>query len=83
MGYHGAQKHEKEFSLMTTSTYTVSGMTCEHCVRAVTEELAKLDGVGSVEVDLATGAVTVASQAPLDDRAVAAAVDDAGYELAP
>jgi copper chaperone len=76
-------EHEKEFCAMTISTYTVSGMTCEHCVRAVTEELAKVDGVGAVEVDLATGAVTVASDAPLDDRAVATAVDEAGYELAP
>ena len=67
---------------MTTTAYTVAGMSCEHCVRAVTEELTKLDGVRRVEVDLASGAVSVESDAPLDDAAVAAAVDEAGYEVA-
>jgi copper chaperone CopZ len=65
-----------------TTTYTVTGMTCSHCVRAVTEELSALDGVLSVEVDLDTGEVAVASEEPLDRSAVAAAVDEAGYELA-
>jgi copper chaperone CopZ len=58
-------------------------MTCGHCVRAVTEELLKLDGVGTVEIDLATGATVVTSDGPLDDAAVAAAVDEAGYEVVP
>ena len=66
---------------MTTSTYTVTGMTCEHCVRAVSEEVGRLEGVQRVEVDLAAGAVTVESSAALDDAAVAAAVDEAGYEV--
>jgi copper ion binding protein len=66
---------------MTTTTYTVSGMTCGHCVAAVTEELSKLDGVTRVEVDLASGRVTVESDRPLDGAAVAAAVDEAGYAL--
>ncbi|GAA1808716.1 heavy-metal-associated domain-containing protein [Planosporangium flavigriseum] len=66
---------------MATTTYTVSGMTCGHCVNAVTEELSQLDGVTDVRVDLASGAVTVTSAAPLDDTAVAAAVDEAGYQL--
>jgi copper chaperone len=66
---------------MTTSTYQVKGMTCGHCVSAVSGEIGQLDGVRSVDVDLATGAVTVTSDAPLDVRAVAAAVDEAGYEL--
>ena len=66
---------------MTTATYTVTGMTCDHCVRAVTEEVSKLDGVQDVHVDLATGAVTVASTQPLDDARVRAAVDEAGYEV--
>lgn len=66
---------------MTRTTYPVSGMTCEHCVRAVTEELAKLDGVTGVQVDLAAGTATVTSQQPLDDEAVRAAVDEAGYEV--
>lgn len=67
---------------MTTATYTVEGMSCQHCVHAVTEEIAKLPGVQRVEVDLPTGAVTVTSGAALDIEAVRAAVDEAGYELA-
>lgn len=67
--------------MTTTSTYTVTGMTCEHCVRSVTEELTKLDGVTAVDVDLASGRVTVASDHALDDEAVVAAVDEAGYEV--
>lgn len=67
--------------MTTTSTYTVTGMTCEHCVRSVTEALTKLDGVTDVDVDLASGRVTVASDHVLDDAAVVAAVDEAGYEV--
>jgi copper ion binding protein len=66
---------------MTTSTYQVKGMTCGHCVGAVSGEIGQLDGVTGVEVDLATGAVTVTSAAPLERAAMAAAVDEAGYEL--
>ena len=66
---------------MTTATYNVKGMTCGHCVNAVTEEITKLDGVSAVEVDLSSGNVTVTSQAPLSDHAVREAVDEAGYEL--
>lgn len=65
----------------TTSTYTVTGMTCGHCVAAVTEEVAKIDSVTSVEVDLDSGRLTVASKGALDDGAVAAAVDEAGYAV--
>lgn len=65
-----------------TATYTVSGMTCGHCVAAVTEELSKLPGVTAVDVELDGGFVTVESERPLDDGAVRAAVDEAGYELA-
>ncbi len=65
-----------------TTTYTVTGMSCQHCVNAVTEEVAKLPGVESVAVDLPTGAVTVVSDEPLGGDAVRAAVDEAGYELA-
>jgi copper chaperone CopZ len=68
---------------MTTSTYTVVGMTCEHCVRAVTDEVSALEGVTRVEVDLAPGLVTVVSTAPVEDAAVAAAVAEAGYEVDP
>lgn len=67
---------------MRTSTWTVSGMTCQHCVASVTEELAELDGVSGVVVDLPTGAVTVTSAAPLDAAAVRGAVEEAGYRLA-
>lgn len=66
---------------MTTATYTVTGMTCEHCVNAVSSEINQLDGVTDVQVDLASGEVTVTSAAPLDDAAVAAAVDEAGYQV--
>jgi copper chaperone CopZ len=68
--------------MAVTSTYTVTGMTCSHCVHAVTGELSALQGVADVQVDLASGAVTVTSEAPLSDDDVRAAVDEAGYELA-
>ena len=67
---------------MSTSTYTVTGMTCGHCVSSVTEEVSALAGVSDVEVDLASGRVTVMSTEPLDDSAVRAAVEEAGYHLA-
>ncbi|HET7719698.1 MAG TPA: heavy metal-associated domain-containing protein [Acidimicrobiales bacterium] len=67
----------------TRQTYNVVGMTCGHCVQSVTSELSKLDGVTNVDVDLATGTAVVDSAAPLDREVVAAAVDEAGYELAP
>ena len=68
---------------MTTATYTVTGMTCAHCVSSVTEELTKIDTVRAVDIDLATGAVTVTSDSPVDEAEVRAAVDEAGYEIAP
>jgi copper chaperone len=70
---------------MTTTTLHVTGMTCGHCVNAVTEELSGLDGVQQVAVELVAGgtsSVVVTSQAPLAQDAVRAAVDEAGYELA-
>jgi copper chaperone CopZ len=67
---------------MSTATYTVTGMTCAHCVHAVTEEVTAVPGVTDVQVDLETGALTVTSDSPVDDEAVAAAVDEAGYALA-
>jgi copper chaperone CopZ len=70
---------------MTTATYQVTGMTCEHCVHAVTGELTNVDGVTEVTVHLHPGgesAVTVRSAAPITDGAVAAALDEAGdYHL--
>lgn len=64
-----------------TSTYTVTGMTCGHCVASVTEEVRQIPGVQDVAVDLPTGAVTITSTAPLDEVAVKAAVEAAGYQL--
>jgi copper chaperone CopZ len=64
------------------SEYTVTGMTCGHCVRAVSAEIERLPGVRRVEVDLATGVVRVSSDRPLEPELVRAAVDEAGYELA-
>jgi copper ion binding protein len=66
---------------MSTTTYTVTGMTCSHCVSAVTEEVTKIPGVTDVRVDLSSGAVDVASDQPLDDASVQAAVEEAGYEV--
>lgn len=67
---------------MSEQTYTVTGMTCDHCVRSVTQELEKLAGVTAVDVELSSGRVTVRSDSELDASAVAAAVDEAGYEIA-
>ncbi|MEU0396932.1 heavy-metal-associated domain-containing protein [Streptomyces sp. NPDC006208] len=63
------------------TVYKVSGMTCGHCEGAVSQEISALDGVTSVKVVAATGEVTVNSATPLDDDAVRAAIDEAGYEL--
>ena len=65
-----------------TIDFLVTGMTCEHCVASVTEEVQEISGVTDVQVDLASGAVTVTSATPLADDAVRSAVDEAGYELA-
>jgi copper chaperone CopZ len=71
---------------MATTTYPVTGMTCGHCVHAVTGELERLAGVTEVSVDLVAGGaskVTVTSDTPLTTEAVAAALDEAGdYRLA-
>jgi copper chaperone len=67
---------------MAQATYTVTGMTCEHCVASVTEEIGEIDGVRAVRVDLATGKVDVTSDQPLSADAVRDAVTEAGYQLA-
>ncbi|SDE67459.1 Copper chaperone CopZ [Blastococcus fimeti] len=67
---------------MTTASYTVVGMTCGHCVASVTEEVSAVPGVGAVEVDLESGGLTVTSDAPVDEAAVRAAVEEAGYSVA-
>jgi copper chaperone len=65
-----------------TQTWTVTGMTCGHCVASVTEEVQELPGVQDVDVVLESGAVTVTSTEPLDESAVRSAVEEAGYQLA-
>jgi copper ion binding protein len=64
---------------MTTKTFTVTGMTCGHCVAAVRDELGKIAGVRRVDVDLGSGNVTLTSDAPVDDQVIAEAVDEGGY----
>lgn len=64
-----------------TTVYQVKGMTCGHCEGAVSGEISEIPGVSSVTAVAKTGEVTVVSAAPLDRAAVAAAVDEAGYEL--
>lgn len=65
----------------TISEYIVTGMVCQHCVSAVTEELGAIAGVTSVQVDLATGRVSVTSTVALDAATVHAAIGEAGYEM--
>lgn len=70
---------------MASTTITVTGMTCGHCVASVKEEVEALPGVTGVEVALITGGtsqVTVTSDTPLDRASVAGAIDEAGYQLA-
>ncbi|KPI29012.1 heavy-metal-associated domain-containing protein [Streptomyces sp. NPDC048253] len=64
-----------------TTVYKVSGMSCGHCEGAVSGELSELAGVTSVKAVASTGEVTVVSAAALDEEAVRAAVDEAGFEL--
>jgi copper chaperone len=67
---------------MSVNSYTVTGMTCSHCVAAVKSEVGQVNGVNSVDVDLQTGTVTVISREPVDDTQIREAVEEAGYELA-
>jgi copper chaperone len=68
--------------MSSIKSYTVTGMTCSHCVASVTEEVQEIPGVEDVEVVLETGSLSVTSNEPVDDAAVKAAVEDAGYQLA-
>ncbi len=68
---------------MSVASFNVFGMSCGHCVGSVTSEVSKLAGVTKVDVDLATGTVTVESEQPVDPEAFAAAVDEAGFAVAP
>ncbi|WP_417564427.1 heavy-metal-associated domain-containing protein [Microbacterium sp.] len=64
---------------MTTTEYQVTGMTCGHCEMSVREEVSQLAGISDIQVSAANGTLVVTSAAPLDDAAVIAAVDEAGY----
>lgn len=71
---------------MSTQTVAVQGMTCGHCVKAVTEEVSAIPGVTDVAVDLVNGGtstVTITAAEPVSDEAIAAAIDEAGYTIAP
>lgn len=83
----GSHDHKSERTAEPTgmtTTFQVSGMTCSHCVKSVTAEVGQVAGAEAVDVDLVPGGVsvvTVSSSGPLDPAAVAAAIDEAGYEL--
>jgi copper chaperone len=62
-------------------SWTVTGMTCGHCVASVTEEVSAVPGAKDVTVDLASGSLTVDSDQPLDDAVIRAAVEEAGYQV--
>ncbi|MCX4474643.1 heavy-metal-associated domain-containing protein [Micromonospora sp. NBC_01655] len=66
---------------MVTTTYQVQGMTCGHCANSVSTEVGAIEGVSDVQVELASGRLTVTSEGPLDTDTVRAAVDEAGYDL--
>ena len=74
--------HRKSIDVSTT-TISVQGMSCGHCVAAVTNEVTKIDGVTGVEVELASGSVEISSSDPIDLATVAAAIEQAGYEVTP
>ena len=67
---------------MSTETYSVTGMTCDHCSRSVRAEVNAVPGVIAVDVDLATGRVTVTSEQPVGPHTIREAVEEAGYALA-
>ncbi len=67
---------------MVQTVYTVTGMTCAHCERAVAEEVEQIVGVTATEVSAKTGLLRISSDATIDDTSVLAAVDEAGYEAA-
>ncbi|MEZ0090293.1 heavy-metal-associated domain-containing protein [Streptacidiphilus sp. EB129] len=66
---------------MSTAVFTVSGMSCGHCEKSISEEIGSLPGVTQVSADAKAGTVAVTSEQPLNDEAVRAAVDEAGYQL--
>ncbi|MGV0645610.1 heavy-metal-associated domain-containing protein [Mycolicibacterium sp. XJ879] len=67
---------------MSTTTITVTGMTCAHCAASVREEIGEIAGVRAVDVDVESGAVTIDSDTPVDRGVIQSAVEEAGYQLA-
>jgi copper chaperone CopZ len=90
VGHAGPIRHDEESDLTVqtetqdtvTVVYKVSGMSCGHCEGSVSAEISALPGVTSVQAVASTGEVTVVSATPLQEEAVRAAVDEAGFELA-
>lgn len=86
-GRHGASAHTHGTAdAASLQSFGVAGMTCEHCVKSVTEELASYDDVVSIDISLVpdgTSTVTVGSRRPLGTDEIAGAIADAGYRLAP
>ena len=78
----GVSPEGKGSITMSTSTVTVTGMTCGHCASSVREQISTLDGVTNVAVDVASGQVTIDSSAPLERDAIRSAGQEAGYQLA-
>lgn len=68
---------------MVKTSIKVAGMTCQHCVNSVTEEVTRIDGVSSVTIDLTTGTVDIESAGELSSAELASAVEEAGYEVVP
>jgi copper chaperone CopZ len=68
---------------MSSSTYTVKGMTCDHCAGSVTAEITKIAGVTDVSVDVKAGRLTIVSDEPLPAASVEEAVEEAGYSVVP
>ncbi|MCK0111760.1 heavy-metal-associated domain-containing protein [Ornithinimicrobium sp. F0845] len=68
--------------MSTTQTYAVTGMTCGHCESAVREEVSQIPGVEQIDVSASTGTLAITAGGPVDDAAVIAAVDEAGYQAA-
>ena len=75
--------HKTPRTFIGTTTFQITGMTCGHCQRAVTEEIGQIPGVSEVSVDLASGSATVTATDPVDRADVANAVDEAGCALVP
>ena len=78
----GRKPNRTENNMSTTETYDVMGMTCDHCARAVTAEVAALKGVADVHVDVTTGKVQVTVDRALSTQEMRQAIEEAGYTLA-